>query len=126
HLELDLSDALLKGSTPSSLSYTSLKDLLPQFSAAAINSPTAASSASGRSGYEISIRNHLVKQAAWAYLQPMSASPGSSVPGVLQRIWFRLCSPVDACLGFVSSRLIPSIARAIYRILRTLLCCSTR
>ncbi|KAF1868116.1 hypothetical protein Lal_00018632 [Lupinus albus] len=36
-------------------------------STVAVNSPTASS-----------IRNHLVKQAPWAYLQPMSASPTSS------------------------------------------------
>ncbi|XP_052199542.1 uncharacterized protein LOC127806353 [Diospyros lotus] len=50
-------------------SYTSLKDLLPSM---AVNSPTASSAA----GSDLGIRNRLVKQAAWAYLQP-SASPSS-------------------------------------------------
>ncbi|XAR64778.1 hypothetical protein NMG60_11008609 [Bertholletia excelsa] len=50
------------------LSYTSLKDLLP--STVAVHSPSA--------GSEISIRNRLVKQAAWAYLRPMSTSPDAT------------------------------------------------
>lgn len=75
------------------LSYTSLKDLLPS---PAVQSPTssapAATTAGGGSGYEISIRNRLVKQAAWAYLQPMSTSPDSSSAGrhLLHRIWARI------------------------------------
>ncbi|MBA0633887.1 hypothetical protein Godav_029813, partial [Gossypium davidsonii] len=72
-LPLDLELISLKASFAS---YTSLKDILPS-PAVAVNSPTAAGSATN-SGYEISIRNRLVKQAAWAYLQPMSASPDSS------------------------------------------------
>ncbi|XVF07569.1 hypothetical protein REPUB_Repub06bG0150700 [Reevesia pubescens] len=61
---LDLELISLKTSLAS---YTSLKDILPS-SAVAICSPTAAGSVTN-SGYEISIRNRLVKQAAWAYLQ---------------------------------------------------------
>lgn len=69
---------------PSSDNYTSLRDILP-CSPSSILSPTPAiaiagiSSSSCGSGYEISIRNRLVKQAAWAYLQPtVSTSPSSS------------------------------------------------
>ncbi|KAL9685833.1 hypothetical protein QQ045_023287 [Rhodiola kirilowii] len=58
-----------------SQSYTSLKDILPTTSLVNSPTPTGPSSATG---YEIPIRNHLVKQAAWAYLQPMVASPTSS------------------------------------------------
>ncbi|KAJ1394561.1 hypothetical protein SESBI_34138 [Sesbania bispinosa] len=82
-------------------SYTSLRDVLP-YPNAAINSPTASSAAN--SGYEISIRNRLVKQAAWAYLQPMSASPGgSSAPNFLRRLWHRLSddNPLAACFSFL-------------------------
>ncbi|GMH28708.1 hypothetical protein Nepgr_030551 [Nepenthes gracilis] len=76
--------------------YISLKDLLP--TSPSILSPTAtaaagiASSSSGVSaaatspslyGCEISIRNRLLKQAAWAYLQPMSSSPSASS----RRLW---------------------------------------
>ncbi|XP_048127766.1 uncharacterized protein LOC115753898 [Rhodamnia argentea] len=72
--------------------YTSLKDLLPAASPSA-SSPTAAASSSN----EISIRNRLVNRAAWAYLRPMSASPGSHGPDLLRRLWLRL----SACLGFI-------------------------
>ncbi|KAI9076418.1 hypothetical protein K1719_028467 [Acacia pycnantha] len=51
------------------VSYTSLRDLLPSATPLPLFSV---------SGYDISIRNRLVKQAAWAYLQPMSSSPTSS------------------------------------------------
>ncbi|KAI3407228.1 uncharacterized protein J3R85_021182 [Psidium guajava] len=75
-------------------SYTSLKDILPAVSpTAAASSPTAAASSS----YEISIRNRLVNRAAWAYLRPTSASPGSHGPDLVRRLWDRL----SACLGFV-------------------------
>ncbi|XP_022144679.1 uncharacterized protein LOC111014307 [Momordica charantia] len=98
----------LKSSSYPSLVYTSLRDILP--SATAINSPTAASAAN--SGYEISIRNRLVKQAAWAYLQPMSSSPGSSGPHLLRRLWLRF----SACLSFLNLRIISNITHAFDRI----------
>lgn len=126
--EFVLTEATLAAPLPiiesplSPLTYTSLRDLLPQLSSGAINSPTAASSASSRSGYEISIRNRLVKQAAWAYLQPMSVSPGSTGSSFLQRLWLRLCSSVNSCLNFIGHDLVLSIAKALYRILRSLLC----
>ncbi|PON70074.1 hypothetical protein PanWU01x14_082490 [Parasponia andersonii] len=111
-----------KTSPPSSLSYTSLKDLIPSsISGAGINSPTAASAAN--SGYEISIRNRLVKQAAWAYLQPMSSSPSSDGAHFLSRLWVRLSAaqnPVTSCLGFISRHVIPTLTRAVARILRYL------
>ncbi|KAK1264225.1 hypothetical protein QJS04_geneDACA008579 [Acorus gramineus] len=67
--------------------YTSLRDLLP-YSPSSAASPTASAAASAaacgggafHSSGEIPIRNRLVKQAAWAYLQPMS-SPDSAVCG---------------------------------------------
>ncbi|KAE9590800.1 hypothetical protein Lal_00022933 [Lupinus albus] len=96
-------------------SYTSLRDMLPSTTtaAAAINSPTASSS-----GYEISIRNHLVKQAAWAYLQPMSASPISSAaaPHFLRR----LCHRFSAFLTFVNHHLSPALSQVFHRILHVL------
>jgi len=95
-LDLDLLSTTLKSSTE----YTSLKDLLPASASAAagIGSPTAAAA----SGYEISIRNRLVKQAAWAYLQPMSSSPGSSGPTHFLR---RLCLRLSSCLAYLSQLL---------------------
>ncbi|XVE61414.1 hypothetical protein DITRI_Ditri06bG0037900 [Diplodiscus trichospermus] len=99
-------------------SYTSLKDILPS-SAIAVNSPTAAGSATN-SGYEISIRNRLVKQAAWAYLQPMSASPDSSGPHFFRRLWLRFSSqnPFSSCLRFFHQKVLPCLTRVVDRILR--------
>ncbi|KAG6604323.1 hypothetical protein SDJN02_04204, partial [Cucurbita argyrosperma subsp. argyrosperma] len=97
-------------SKSSSQSYTSLKDILPS-SAVAVNSPTAASPAN--SGYEILIRNRLVKQAAWAYLQPMSASSYSAGPNLFHGLWLRFSTgnPISSCLGFIRGCIIPSIIR---------------
>ncbi|XWS66598.1 hypothetical protein CRYUN_Cryun05aG0213600 [Craigia yunnanensis] len=112
---LDLELISLKTSLPS---YTSLRDILSS-SAVAINSPTAAGSATN-SGYEISIRNRLVKQAAWAYLQPMSASPDSSGPHFFRRLWLRFSSqnPISYCLRFFHLKLLPGLTRVVDRILR--------
>ncbi|KAE8704628.1 hypothetical protein F3Y22_tig00110450pilonHSYRG01066 [Hibiscus syriacus] len=110
---LDLELISLKASFAS---YTSLKDILPS-STVTINSPTAAGSATN-SGYEISIRNRLVKQAAWAYLQPMSASPDASGPHFLRRLWpqFSSHNPISSCLGFFNLDLLPVLIRLMNRI----------
>ncbi|CAJ1967217.1 unnamed protein product [Sphenostylis stenocarpa] len=90
-------------------SYTSLKDVLP-YSAAAVNSPAA-------NHHQVSIRNRLVKQAAWAYLQPMSTSPsGPSGPHLFRR------NPVAACLSFIYQHILPSLTRTLHRILRVIPC----
>ncbi|KAJ9541443.1 hypothetical protein OSB04_027949 [Centaurea solstitialis] len=73
-------------------SYTSLRDILPS-TAAVVQSPKVRSFAT-HSDYEIPIRNRLVKQAAWAYLRPMSTSPDSDGSTVFHRIWNRFS---DAC-----------------------------
>ncbi|KAF3442721.1 hypothetical protein FNV43_RR16638 [Rhamnella rubrinervis] len=85
-------------SLKSSLAYTSLKDLIPTSPGGFVNSPTAASAAN--SGYEISIRNRLVKQAAWAYLQPMSSSPAPLE--LTSSIASGSSSPVETLLLLVS------------------------
>lgn len=77
---------------PNSQSYTSLKDLLPT---AAVNSPRPSSAPLCQGGSDICIRNRLVKQAAWAYLQPMSTSPGSAEGSFLHRIRPRLAALFD-------------------------------
>nr|DAD28913.1 TPA_asm: hypothetical protein HUJ06_030381 [Nelumbo nucifera] len=102
-----------------SQTYTSLKDLLPSSPAAVVQSPTGPGS---QSCYEISIRNRLVKQAAWAYLQPMSSSPSSSGTYFFHRMWVRVSSdyfrnPVNACLGFIKQHIIPVITRVFNRLL---------
>ncbi|KAM6547700.1 hypothetical protein CsatB_019376 [Cannabis sativa] len=115
-LDFELISFKNSSSSSSSQPYTSLKDLLPfSPSAVGINSPTAVSS-----GYEISIRNRLVKQAAWAYLQPMSSSPSSNGSHFLGRIWVRLAAvhnPVTSCLGFFRRVVVPTLIRAVDRIL---------
>ncbi|CAK7341979.1 unnamed protein product [Dovyalis caffra] len=105
-------------SVKSSLSYTSLKDLLPS---ATVNSPTAAASTT-TSAYEISIRNRLVKQAAWAYLQPMSSSPDSSGTHSLHSlwVWFFTKNPFTSCFRFITVHVIPSITSAFDRILHVI------
>ncbi|XP_023518519.1 uncharacterized protein LOC111781995 [Cucurbita pepo subsp. pepo] len=110
-------DFRILSSKSSSQSYTSLKDILPSASAAAaaaaFNSPTAASPAN--SGYEISIRNRLVKQAAWAYLQPMSTSSYSTGSNFFHRFWLRFsaANPIANSLGFIRGSIIPAIVRVI-------------
>ncbi|KAK6126470.1 hypothetical protein DH2020_039775 [Rehmannia glutinosa] len=73
---------------PTSHSYTSLKDLLPSV---AVNSPKP----SPELGSDICIRNRLVKQAAWAYLQPMSTSSDSAGNNFFHRLWPRVAAFFD-------------------------------
>ncbi|OIW11374.1 hypothetical protein TanjilG_19630 [Lupinus angustifolius] len=99
---------------PLSSSYTSLRDILP--STAATNSPTATAAASS-SCYEIPIRNHLVKQAAWAYLQPMSGPVTSSpAPHSLRRLRRRF----TAFVSFINHHIIPTVSQVFHRILHAL------
>ncbi|GAU17477.1 hypothetical protein TSUD_340200 [Trifolium subterraneum] len=108
---LDLELLLLKSSPVTS--YTSLKDLLSPN--VAVNSPTA-SFAAINSGYEISIRNRLVKQAARAYLQPMASSVGNSSPrNSFHRIVHCLSSNNSLVDCFKS--LVSGFTRIFYRIL---------
>nr|POE68370.1 hypothetical protein CFP56_12544 [Quercus suber] len=112
---LDYDELLsLKCSPPQT--YTSLKDILPvSASNAAVSSPTPASTAAVSSGYEISIRNRLVKQAAWAYLQPMSSSPGSSGPHFLHRLWLSF-------LSFFRRHVVPAFTHLLHQVLRACDC----
>ncbi|KAM3689632.1 hypothetical protein ACB094_09G060700 [Castanea mollissima] len=92
--------------SPPHQTYTSLKDILPV--TAAVSSPTPAASAAVSSGYEISIRNRLVKQAAWAYLQPMSSSPGSSGPHLFHRLWLSF-------LSFFNRHVVPAFTHLLHQ-----------
>ncbi|PWA82024.1 hypothetical protein CTI12_AA181840 [Artemisia annua] len=83
-----LSDFELVSIKPSS--YTSLRDILPS-PKNFVQSPKAPSYVA-HSRYEILIRNRLVKEAAWAYLQPMSNSPEADGSSVLHRLWTQVSS----------------------------------
>ncbi|KAJ4837453.1 hypothetical protein Tsubulata_015304 [Turnera subulata] len=111
---------LYSPSRSNSSPYTSIKDLLPSPVGAFVNSPTAAPTPRS-SSHDISIRNRLVKQAAWAYLQPMS-SPSSSSSGdhFLRRLWLQLSShnPVSACIRFFTLRVAPAVNAALDRFIR--------
>ncbi|KAJ4964240.1 hypothetical protein NE237_024179 [Protea cynaroides] len=74
------------------MSYTSLKDLLPS---------TPGISSSNQSWDEIAIKNKLVKKAASAYLQPMSSSCERIHPGFFE--WLGIacsfhCRPNSDCV----------------------------
>ncbi|GAV79257.1 hypothetical protein CFOL_v3_22722, partial [Cephalotus follicularis] len=77
------------------VTYTSLKDLLPA-SPPSIMSPTHNSSWN-----EIPIKNPLVKQAALAYLQPMSTPPEVGDKGLFGRLrgW---CFSECGCIGWLN------------------------
>ncbi|GJY47370.1 hypothetical protein Tco_0436433 [Tanacetum coccineum] len=84
-------------------SYTSLRDILPSPKNVVQSPKTPCYVAHSR--YEILIRNRLVKEAAWAYLQPMSTSPEADGSSVLHRLWtrisgafFRVASAAFDCL----------------------------
>lgn len=87
---LSSDDLELLSIKPASHSYSSLKDLLP--SVAVVNSPKTKSA---RPGPDICIRNRLVKQAARAYLQPMSTAPGSTGGDFFHRLWTRFAAFID-------------------------------
>ena len=82
-------------------SLTSLKDLMP-------SSPTISlAPCTIQSAYQISISNLLVKQAAWAYLQPMPVLASSN-----KHFFPSLPPPTRACVVFFTI-----IARALNRVL---------
>nr|XP_043623768.1 uncharacterized protein LOC122595465 [Erigeron canadensis] len=80
---------------PPVYNYTSLRDILPS-AGIVVQSPRGVPcyAAHHLGGYEISIRNRLVKQAAWAYLQPMSTTPESDGPAFFHRIWNRFSGTI--------------------------------
>ncbi|KAJ4971209.1 hypothetical protein NE237_004308 [Protea cynaroides] len=111
--DLELVSLLSRSKT----NYTSLKDLMP--SSLGIQSPRAVPGA--ETGYEICIKNRLVKQAAWAYLQPNTLVPGSSGRHFFERIWSRFSSEYlknsfNACLEFLDGHVIQMIKRAFDRL----------
>lgn len=92
-LEFQISD--IEMITIQSLSYTSLKDLLPASPSMAIMSPTHNSS-----WHEIPIKNPLVKHAALAYLQPMSTPTEVGDKGLFGKLKEKCCLFCCGCGGF--------------------------
>lgn len=90
-------------------SYTSLKDILP---CSVPNSPSPSAAAASSSGYQIAIRNRLVKQAAWAYLQPMSTSPGPDSTSFFRRT----CFPFSDFLS--NNYVVRAVTRSFHWLLR--------
>ncbi|KAG6433887.1 hypothetical protein SASPL_105506 [Salvia splendens] len=70
--------------------YSSLRDLLPPLGA--VNSPRVKTAPPGS---DIRIRNRLVKQAARAYLSPMSDYPSSAGGNFFHRLWTRVAAFID-------------------------------
>ncbi|KAF5751035.1 hypothetical protein HS088_TW02G00045 [Tripterygium wilfordii] len=89
----DLSD--IEMITIQTMTYTSLKDLLPA-SPPAITSPTAYNS----SWHEIPIKNPLLKHAAWAYLQPMSTATETEERGFWGKLKEKCCGECG-CVGWL-------------------------
>lgn len=110
------------------VSYVSLRDLLP--TPAAVNSPKPKSAAQNHlhPGSEISIRNRLVKQAAWAYLQPMSTAPDTSTRNILHRLWdqFTTENPIAALFRFFNRHAFGSLNRFFDWLLRSICVRSSR
>lgn len=75
---------------PASHAYSSLKDLLP--SIGTVNSPQLKTTPLGS---DICIRNRLVKQAARAYLTPMSAFPTTADDNFFRRLWTGVAALID-------------------------------
>ncbi|GFQ02949.1 hypothetical protein PHJA_002438700 [Phtheirospermum japonicum] len=80
---------------PALHSYSSLRDILPS---SAVDSPKPKAATPGS---DIRIRNRLVKQAALAYLQPMSTAPGSTGGDFFRRLWTRVAAVIDFLCGNV-------------------------
>ncbi|KAL0374808.1 UNVERIFIED_CONTAM: hypothetical protein Sradi_3396500 [Sesamum radiatum] len=99
-------DLQLLSMKPISHSYSSLKDILPSV---AVNSPQPKAA---QPALDIHIRNRLVQQAAWAYLQPMSTSLDSTGGNFFHRVWTRVASVID----FV----VRNVVRALDRTLRVI------
>ncbi|ESQ40551.1 hypothetical protein EUTSA_v10014914mg [Eutrema salsugineum] len=85
---------------PSSfVAYTSLRDILSSPSNSSVNLPPINGSSSPvvSTVGDISIRNPLVKQAAWSYLQPTALTSSENSPGsqFLRRIWLHFSAGIQ-------------------------------
>ncbi|CAN6439118.1 unnamed protein product [Victoria cruziana] len=120
----ELADWGIISTSPSS--YTSLKDLL-QTTPYGTQSPMAGERCScccvtNGDGREIPIRNRLVKQAAWAYLQPMAVSPSNSDRNLFRQLWSRFSAryldiPATSCFGILKEWFSALVVPALHRLL---------
>ncbi|KAK8481710.1 hypothetical protein V6N13_018377 [Hibiscus sabdariffa] len=78
--------------TIKSVSYTSLKDLMP--------TSLSSSSSPNSSWHEIPIKNPLVKQAALAYLQPVGSPPVAGEKGLLEKVK-EMCCGECGCVSWL-------------------------
>ncbi|GAB4853121.1 hypothetical protein Ancab_017305 [Ancistrocladus abbreviatus] len=93
------------------VTYTSLKDITPSSppSQQGVLTPPASGGTRKNSWDDVAIKNPLVKQAAIAYLQPMSTPPVMGDRNWLQRLKDKFCFGRDdeevnqlGCLGFAN------------------------
>ncbi|CAA7026777.1 unnamed protein product [Microthlaspi erraticum] len=83
---------------PSSfVAYTSLRDILSSPSSSSFNIPSINGHGSSSTVGDISIRNPLVKQAAWSYLQAtaLTSSEDSAGSQFLRRIWLHFSAGIQ-------------------------------
>ncbi|KAK8626709.1 hypothetical protein V6N13_134342 [Hibiscus sabdariffa] len=79
--------------TIKSVSYTSLKDLIP--------TSLSSSSSPNSSWHEIPIKNPLVKHAALAYLQPVGTPPVAGEKGLLEKVKEIMCCGECGCVSWL-------------------------
>ncbi|PRQ25025.1 hypothetical protein RchiOBHm_Chr6g0278991 [Rosa chinensis] len=92
--QLDVSD--IEMIAIQTVTYTSLKDLLPAYP------PTIGSPTHNSSWHEIPIKNPLVKHAALAYLQPMSTRPEVGGKGIIRTVRDKCgCTDGIGCLDWL-------------------------
>ncbi|CAN6805423.1 unnamed protein product [Brassica oleracea] len=104
-------------------SYTSLRDIISSPSNSSVNLPSVNGSSSPvlSTVGDISIRNPLVKQAAWSYLQPTALTSSEDSPGCsqfLRRVWLHFSAGIqflkhmfDWILQSIQSICIPQIVK---------------
>ncbi|KAK9944213.1 hypothetical protein M0R45_009791 [Rubus argutus] len=103
--EIGISD--IEMITIQTVTYTSLKDLLPA------SPPTIASPTHNSSWYEVPIKNPLVKHAALAYLQPMSTPPEVGGKGLFRTIRDKCrCADGVGCLDWFRDVVFKSVRDA--------------
>ncbi|KAB2636267.1 hypothetical protein D8674_026801 [Pyrus ussuriensis x Pyrus communis] len=100
--EIEISD--IEMVTIQTVSYTSLKDLLPASPPLSVMSPIHNSSWHD----EIPIKNPLVKHAALAYLQPMSTPPEVGDKGLLRMLGEK-CHCELGCLAWVGDVVLKTV-----------------